>query len=153
MLYPGERIPVLLNGENFERYSEVKTHWKPAKRAALPGSRPALDISVENTEAGIGTGTLNFTYRYRYKYVTVHGRVRNNDDAEIDNVKVWVSLYDAQDKLTGARYSSCACPSSSRARARRSSWTSSSMAPTSPAWAWCTTPRPTEPRAARPARN
>lgn len=110
MLYPGERIPVLLNGENFERFSEVKTDWKPAKRAALPGTRPALDISVENTEAGIGTGTLNFTYRYRYKYVTVHGRVRNNDSAEIDNVKVWVSLYDAQDKLTGARYSELRLP-------------------------------------------
>lgn len=110
MLYPGERIPVMLNGENFERYSEIKTDWKPAKRAPLPGSRPKLDIRVENTEAGIGTGTLNFTYRYRYKYVTVHGRVRNDDNAEIDNVKVWVSLYDAQDKLTGARYSELRLP-------------------------------------------
>lgn len=110
MLYPGERIPVLLNGENFERFTEVKTDWKPAKRAALPGTRPTLDISVENTEAGIGTGTLNFTYRYRYKYVTVHGRVRNTDSAEIDNVKVWVSLYDAQDRLTGARYSELRLP-------------------------------------------
>lgn len=110
MLYPGERVPVQLNGEDFERYSEVKTDWQPAKRAALPGSRPKLDISIENTEAGIGTGTLNFTYRYRYKYVTVHGRVRNNDSAEIDNVKIWVSLYDAQDKLTGARYSALRLP-------------------------------------------
>lgn len=110
MLYPGERIPVLLNGENFERYSEVKTDWKPAKRAALPGTRPALDISVETTEAGVGTGTLNFTYRYRYKYVMVHGRVRNDDHVDVDNVKVWISLYDAQDKLTGARYSELRLP-------------------------------------------
>ncbi len=109
-LYPGERIPVLLQGDDFERYSEVKADWLPAKRAALPGPRPKLDITIDNTEAAVGTGTLNFTYRYRYKYVMVHGRVRNDDTVEVDNVKVWISLYDAQDKLSGARYSELRVP-------------------------------------------
>lgn len=102
-LYPGERVPVALTGR-VERYTEVKTDWLPAKRAALPGPRPQLAVTVENTEAAVGTGTLNFTYRYRYKYVTVHGRVRNDSAAEVENVKLWVSLYDAQGQLTGATF-------------------------------------------------
>jgi hypothetical protein len=108
-LYPGERVPVALTGR-VDRYTEVKTDWLPAKRAALPGPRPKLAVSVENTEANVGTGTLNFTYRYRYKYVTVHGRVRNDSSAEVDNVKVWASLYDAQDKLSGAAFQELRLP-------------------------------------------
>lgn len=109
-LYPGERVPVALVGGNYERYTEVKTDWLPAKRAALPGPRPKLDISVDNTEAGVGTGTLNFSYRYRYKYVTVTGRVRNDDQAEVNSVRVWVSLYDAQDRLSGATFKELRLP-------------------------------------------
>lgn len=109
-LYPGERLPVALVGGNYERYTEVKTDWMPAKRAALPGPRPHLAVTVENTEAAIGTGTLNFSYRYRYKYVTVTGRVRNDDQAEVNNVRVWVSLYDAQDKLSGATFKELRLP-------------------------------------------
>ena len=73
-LYPGERVPVELVGRDFARYTEVKTDWTPAKRAELPGLRPKLAVTVENTEAAVGTGTLNFSYRFRYKYVVVHGR-------------------------------------------------------------------------------
>ncbi len=102
-LYPGERVPVELVGRDFARYTEVKTDWTPAKRAKLPGPRPKLAVTVENTEAAVGTGTLNFSYRFRYKYVVVHGRVRNDDPAAVKKVKVWISLYDAQDQLTGAR--------------------------------------------------
>lgn len=108
-LYPGERVPVELSGR-VDRYTEVKTDWLPAKRAALPGPRPKLAVTVENTEAQVGTGTLNFTYRFRYKYVTVHGRVRNDSQAEVENVRVWVSLYDAQDKLTGAMFQELRLP-------------------------------------------
>ncbi len=108
-LYPGERVPVALTGR-IDRYTEAKTDWLPAKRAALPGPRPKLAVTVENTEAQVGTGTLNFSYRFRYKYVTVHGRVRNDSQAEVENVKVWVSLYDAQDKLTGAAYQELRLP-------------------------------------------
>ena len=108
-LYPGERVPVALSGR-VDRYTEVKTAWLPAKRAALPGPRPQLAVSVENTEAGVGTGTLNFSYRYRYKYVTVHGRVRNDSPSEVENVRVWVSLYDAQDQLTGASFQELRLP-------------------------------------------
>ena len=103
LLYPGERIPVQFVGRDFARFTEIKTDWKPARRAPLPGARPALDVSVDKTEAGIGTGTLNFTYRYRYKYVTVQGRVRNTGDAPVEQVRVWIGLYDAQDRLTGTR--------------------------------------------------
>ncbi len=108
-LYPGERVPVALTGR-VERYSEVKTNWLPAKRAALPGPRPQLAVTVENTEAQIGTGTLNFSYRFRYKYVTVHGRVRNDSAGDVDKVRVWVSLYDAQDQLTGATFQELRVP-------------------------------------------
>lgn len=108
-LYPGERVPVALSGRA-DRYTEVKTNWLPAKRAALPGPRPVLAVTVENTEAAIGTGTLNFSYRYRYKYVTVHGRVRNDSQAEVEKVRVWVSLYDAQDTLSGAAFQELRLP-------------------------------------------
>ena len=87
-LYPGERVPVELVGRDFARYTEVKTDWTPAKRAELPGLRPKLAVTVENTEAAVGTGTLNFSYRFRYKYVVVHGRVRNDDQAAVKKVKV-----------------------------------------------------------------
>lgn len=109
-LYPGERLPVALVGGNYERYTEVKTDWMPAKRAALPGPRPHLAVTVENTEAAIGTGTLNFSYRFRYKYVTVHGRVRNDSNSEVEKVRVWVSLYDGQDQLTGATFQELRVP-------------------------------------------
>lgn len=108
-LYPGERVPVALTGR-VDRYTEVKTHWLPAKRAALPGPRPQLAVSVENTEAAIGTGTLNFSYRFRYKYVTVHGRVRNDSESEVENVRLWVSLYDAQDQVSGATFKEVRLP-------------------------------------------
>ncbi|MEN4920479.1 FxLYD domain-containing protein [Achromobacter spanius] len=108
-LYPGERVPVALTGR-VDRYSEVKTQWLPAKRAALPGPRPKLDVSVENTEAAVGTGTLNFSYRFRYKYVTVHGRVRNDSPSEVEKVRVWVSLYDAQGQVSGASYQELRLP-------------------------------------------
>lgn len=109
-IYPGDRVPIRLNGQDSSRYTEVKVDWLPMKRAALPGPRAKLELNVENTEAGIGTGTLNFTYRYRYKYVTVHGRVRNTDEIDIQDVKVWVSLYDGQDKLTGAEFKELRLP-------------------------------------------
>ena len=102
-LYPGERIPVQFVGRDFARFTEIKADWMPARRAPLPGARPPLEVSVDKTEAGIGTGTLNFTYRYRYKYVTVQGRVRNTGEAAIEQVRVWIALYDAQDRLTGTR--------------------------------------------------
>ncbi|WP_454674735.1 FxLYD domain-containing protein [Achromobacter pestifer] len=109
-LYPGERVPVAMSGGRYERITEVKADWRPAKRAALPGPRAKLAVTVEKTEAGVGTGTLNFSYRYRYKYVTVHGRVRNDDQIEVDKVRVWISLYDAQDKLSGATYQELRLP-------------------------------------------
>ncbi|QVQ27252.1 FxLYD domain-containing protein [Achromobacter deleyi] len=108
-LYPGERVPVALSGR-VDRYTEVKTGWLPAKRAALPGPRPQLAVTVEHTEAAVGTGTLNFSYRYRYKYVTVQGRVRNDSPSEVEKVRVWVSLYDAQDKLSGASFQELRLP-------------------------------------------
>lgn len=109
-LYPGERVTVALPGGRYERVTEIKPDWLPAKRAALPGPRPKLAVSVENTEANVGTGTLNFTYRYRYKYVTVHGRVRNDDQAEVDGVRVWITLYDAQDQVSGATFKELRLP-------------------------------------------
>ncbi len=109
-LYPGERVPVALPGGRYDRVTEMKADWRPVKRAAMPGPRPKLAVTVENTEANIGTGTLNFSYRYRYKYVTVHGRVRNEDQAEVDNVRVWISLYDAQDQLSGATFKELRLP-------------------------------------------
>lgn len=109
-LYPGERVTVAMPGGRYERVTEIKPDWRPAKRAALPGPRPKLAVSVENTEANVGTGTLNFSYRYRYKYVTVHGRVRNEDQAEVDNVRVWITLYDAQGQVSGATFKELRLP-------------------------------------------
>lgn len=102
-LYPGERVPMQFYGD-FNRYTEMKTDWAPAKQQALPGERPKLDVVVEGTESGIGTGTVNFSYRYSYKYVKVRGRVINEDTRPVDDVKLWVSLYDAAGLLTGAVY-------------------------------------------------
>lgn len=100
-LYPGERIPVELSGRDFDRYTEIKADWLPSRRAFLPGTRPKLDITVENTDAKIGGGTLNFTQRFTYKYVDIRGRVRNDSDVAVEKVRVWISLYDAKDQLTG----------------------------------------------------
>jgi len=109
-LYPGERVPMMFTGERFKKITEIKTDWQPAKRAALPGPRPQLKVTIEKTDAGIGGGTLNFTYRYQYKYVTVFGRVRNESRSTADDIRVWVSLYDAKNHLTGARYEELRVP-------------------------------------------
>ena len=109
-LYPGERVPMIFTGERFNKITEIKTDWQPAKRAALPGPRPKLNVTIEKTDAGIGSGTLNFTYRYQYKYVTVFGRVLNESPTSVEGIRVWVSLYDAKDHLTGARYEELRVP-------------------------------------------
>lgn len=108
-LHPGERVPMQFDGQ-FDRYTEIKTDWDPSKQQDLPGDRPKLAVVVEGTESGIGTGTVNFSYRYRYKYVKVRGRVINEDTRTVDGVKLWLSLYDASDLLTGAAFNEHAVP-------------------------------------------
>lgn len=109
-LYPGERVPVMYVGEGFDKITEFKPAWGAMRRAALPGPRPALTISIDKTDARIGRGTLNFTYRYQYKYVVVTGRVTNDADQDISKIKVWVSLYDAKDRVTGAEFDELRLP-------------------------------------------
>ena len=109
-IYPGERVPMIFTGERFNKITEIKADWQPAKPSALPGPRPKLKVTIEKTDAGIGSGTLNFTYRYQYKYVTVFGRVLNESQSDVDEIRVWVSLYDAKDHLTGARYEELRVP-------------------------------------------
>ncbi|OZI35494.1 hypothetical protein CEG14_10445 [Bordetella genomosp. 1] len=102
-LYPGQRVPLELEGRNFARVTEAKTDWLPARQAPLPGIRPKLDITLDRTEAGIGTGTLNFTTRYQYKYVTVEGRVTNTSEETVEQVRLYFTLYDGKNQVTGAR--------------------------------------------------
>lgn len=101
-LYPGERVPLELSGEAFGDFTEFKADWRPARREALPGSRPRLEVVLDRTEARIGTGTLNFTQRFRYKYVIVQGRIRNDDTRPVDRATLWATLYDDRGQLTGA---------------------------------------------------
>lgn len=109
-LYPGERVPVMYGGEGFDKITEFKPAWQAMRRAALPGPRPALTISIDKTDARIGRGTLNFTYRYQYKYVVVSGRVTNDADHDVSKINVWVSLYDAKDRVTGAEFDELRLP-------------------------------------------
>lgn len=110
-LAPGAKAPVMFSGENFARYSEMKATWTPMKQASA-GKAPTndLEVSIESSDSGIGTGTLNFTSRYQYKYIDLNGRISNRTDRRVDRARVWITLYDAQGKITGMKHQDISLP-------------------------------------------
>ncbi|WP_447740416.1 FxLYD domain-containing protein [Variovorax boronicumulans] len=100
-LYPGERFPVLLEPKAVDRITQTRVEWKPMRRAALPGPRKPLEVQVTGTQAGTGSVLLNFSQRFTYKSVEVTGTVKNPGTAIAAKVRLWVSLRDRNDQLTG----------------------------------------------------
>jgi hypothetical protein len=101
MLYPGERLPILLQPYGVERVTGWRTEWKPIRKAALPGPRPALEVAVTGTQAQEGSALVNFTHRYRTRYVEVTGTVHNPGPGVVRKLQLWVMLRDAQGRLAG----------------------------------------------------
>ena len=101
MLYPGERLPILLQPYGVERVTGWRTEWKPMRKAALPGSRPALEVAITGTQALEGSALVNFTHRYRTRYVEVTGTVHNPGPGIVRKLGLWVMLRDAQGRLAG----------------------------------------------------
>lgn len=100
-LYPGERFPVLLEPRGGDRITATRVEWKPMRRAALPGARAPLQVSVTDTRAATSSVLVNFSRRYSYKYVDVSGTVANPTQAIVRKVRLWVSLRDAAGQLAG----------------------------------------------------
>ncbi len=101
-LYPGERLPVLLEPRGGSgRITATRAEWKPMRRAALPGPRVPLQVRVTDTRADTSSVLVNFSRRYSYKYVNVSGMVHNPTQAIVRKVRLWVSLRDAGGKLAG----------------------------------------------------
>ncbi len=100
-LYPGERFPVLLEPRRAGRITQTRVDWKPMRRAALPGPRVPLEVEVTGTRAQTGSVLLNFSQRFSYKYVEVQGRVKNPGTAIVRKARLWVSLRDRDDRLSG----------------------------------------------------
>lgn len=101
MLYPGERLPILLQPYGVERVTGWRTEWKPMRKAALPGSRPALEVAITGTQALEGSALVNFTHRYRTRYVEVTGTVHNPGPGIVRKLGLWVMLRDTQGRLAG----------------------------------------------------
>jgi hypothetical protein len=101
MLYPGERLPVLLQPYGVERITGWRTEWKPIRKAALPGPRPRVEVAVTGTEAQEGSALVNFTHRYRTRYVEVTGNLHNPGPGIVRRLQLWVMLRDAQGRLAG----------------------------------------------------
>lgn len=101
MLYPGERFPLLLDPGREERITATHIEWKPMRRAALPGARPALEVQVTGTRADTSSVLVNFSRRYTYRYAEVSGTVRNTGSAIVRKPVLWVSLRDREGRLTG----------------------------------------------------
>ncbi|WP_062480481.1 FxLYD domain-containing protein [Variovorax boronicumulans] len=100
-LYPGERFPILLEPKAVDRITQTRVEWKPMRRAELPGPRKPLEVQVTGTQAGTGSVLLNFSQRFTYKSVEVTGTVKNPGTAIAAKVRLWVSLRDRNDQLTG----------------------------------------------------
>jgi len=100
-LYPGERFPVQVDPRRADRITQTRVEWKPLRKAALPGSRPPLEVRVEGTKAELGSVLLNFSQRFVYKAVTVKGSVKNPGTGIVRKPRVWVSLRDRAGTLTG----------------------------------------------------
>jgi hypothetical protein len=101
MLYPGERLPIVLQPYGVEKVTGWRTEWKPIRKAALPGPRPALEVAVTGTQAQEGSALVNFTHRYRTRYVEVTGTVHNPGPGVVRKLQLWVMLRDAQGRLAG----------------------------------------------------
>lgn len=101
MLYPGERLPILLQPYGVEKVTGWRTEWKPIRKAALPGPRPALEVAITGTQGVEGSALVNFTQRYRTRYVDVTGTVHNPGPGVVRKLQLWVMLRDAQGRLAG----------------------------------------------------
>ncbi|MES2186278.1 MAG: FxLYD domain-containing protein [Pseudomonadota bacterium] len=100
-LYPGERFPVQIDPDQADNISQTRIEWKPARRAALPGPRQALQVKVDSSRAEMGSVLLNFTQRFAYKAVLVKGSVLNPGTGIVRKARIWVSLRDRDGRLTG----------------------------------------------------
>lgn len=100
-LYPGERLPILLEPRDVDRITQTRVEWKPMRRAALPGPRTPLEVQVTGTKAETGSVLLNFSQRFLYKSVQVTGTVSNPGTTIVGKVRLWVSLRDRDGQLSG----------------------------------------------------
>ncbi|MBS80844.1 FxLYD domain-containing protein [Variovorax sp.] len=100
-LYPGERLPILLEPRDVDRITQTRVEWKPMRRAALPGPRTPLEVQVTGTKAETGSVLLNFSQRFLYKSVQVTGKVSNPGTTIVGKVRLWVSLRDRDGQLSG----------------------------------------------------
>lgn len=100
-LYPGERLPVLLEPRDAPAITQTRVEWKPMRRAALPGPRAPLVVEVTSTRADTSSVLVNFSRRYSYKFVQVSGQVRNAGAGIVRKPVLWLSLRDRDGRLTG----------------------------------------------------
>jgi len=71
------------------------------RRAALPGPRTPLEVTIDSTRATTGSVLLNFSQRFAYKAVDIKGSVKNPGTGIVRKARVWVSLRDREGRLTG----------------------------------------------------
>ncbi len=100
-LYPGESYPVLIDPGQLSQLTQAKAEFKPILKAALPGTRPRLEVKLDSTQAGIGSVNVNFSRNYRYKYVQVTGQLRNASTQPVAKPVLWLMLRDSSGALTG----------------------------------------------------
>lgn len=99
-LYPGEALPMRVVPRGIERFTRADVTWAPARRAALPGARVPLEVTVGTTHATTGSVLVNFSQRFTYKAVEVKGSIKNLG-TKVAKPRVWVMLRDKSDRLAG----------------------------------------------------
>lgn len=100
-LYPGERLPIVLQPYGVDRITGWRTEWKPSRKSALPGPRPALEVQLTGMQAQEGSALVNFSQRYRTHYLDVTGNVHNPGPGIVRKLRLWVMARDAQGRLVG----------------------------------------------------
>ncbi|AMM24947.1 FxLYD domain-containing protein [Variovorax sp. PAMC 28711] len=98
-LYPGERYPVLLDADRFERLGSDL----PVGRRPLPGARAPLEIRVTGRRLPATVAVPMAAQGFAQRMVEVRGEVRNTGTAVVRRTRLWVTLRDRSGRLTGFR--------------------------------------------------
>ncbi len=102
-LPPGASSPAFFSWDgNTTDFNHIVFRWKPVQGypAAEP-RHPRLTTTITDKKLTPGTVEINFTYTYHYTNAEVKGTVTNRGDATAKGMQLYLTLHDAQGRVTG----------------------------------------------------
>jgi hypothetical protein len=102
-LPPGAHVPVFFRYDGEPKaFDTMNFAWKPTQSyTAADPQHAQLVATVATHEQLRGDTTVNFTQTYRYNYIHVTGTIANKGGAAAKNVRLYVTLRDAEGDITG----------------------------------------------------